>query len=144
MSHDDIRAALGAATPGPWESTPLGSEGYTVTGAPDPGATGVRAKVRLRIARFGYQDWDTDRANAELVANAPEWLDDLLAEVGLLRTLKHRHEQTITELAARAEAAEQAAQRVRGLAGELRAKHYLAPTATADAILRALDGGEQP
>ena len=47
------------------------------------------------------------------------------------------------QLAARAEAAEQAAQRVRGLAGELRAKHYLAPTATADAILRALDGGEQ-
>ena len=139
-----VLAAPDDATPGPWESTPLGSEGYTVTGAPDPGATGVRAKVRLRIARFGYQDWDTDRANAELVANAPEWLDDLLAEVGLLRTLKHRHEQTITELAARAEAAEQAAQRVRGLAGELRAKHYLAPTATAGAILRALDGGEQP
>ena len=111
MNHDAIRAALAAATPGPWDAKPLGSEGYAVMGAPDPDAPGVCAKMRRRIARFGYQDWDTDRANAELVAKAPTWLAELLAEVDLLRTLKHRHEQTITELAARAEAAEQAVQR---------------------------------
>ena len=61
----------------------------------------------------------------------------LLAEVDRLRTLKHRHEQTITELAARAEAAEQAVQRVRDLA----AIGSLWSTA-ARRILRALDGGE--
>lgn len=83
-SHDDIREALASATPGPWDAKPLGSEGYAVTGAPDPDAHGVRAKMRRRIARFGYQDWDTDRANAELVANAPTWLAELLAEVDRL------------------------------------------------------------
>ena len=84
MNTDEIRAALAAATPGPWDAKPLGSEGYAVTGAPDPDAPGVRAKMRRRIARFGYQDWDTDRANAELVANAPTWLAELLAEVDAL------------------------------------------------------------
>ena len=101
MSADEIRAALAAATPGLWHANPLGSEGYAVTGAPDPDAHGVRAKMRRRIARFGYQDWDTDRANAELVANAPTWLAELLAEVD--------------RLTARAESAEQAVQRVREL-----------------------------
>lgn len=85
MNTDEIRAALAAATPGPWDAKPLGSEGYAVTGAPDPDAPGVRAKMRRRIARFGYQDWDTDRANAELVAKAPTWLAELLAEVDRLR-----------------------------------------------------------
>ena len=87
-SHDDIREALAAATPGPWDAKPLGSEGYAVTGAPDPDAHGVRAKMRRRIARFGYQDWDTDRTNAELVANAPTWLAELLAEVDRLTRWK--------------------------------------------------------
>ncbi len=126
MSHEHIREALGRATPGPWDANPLGSEGFVVTGAPDPGATGVRAKVRSRIARFGYQDWDTDRANAELVAHAPEWLAELLAEVDALT--------------ARAEAAEQTIQRVRELAQHYDGRAY---TDATGAILRALDGGEQ-
>ena len=101
-SHDDIKAALEAATPGPWESITLGSEGFTVTGAPDTSAPGVRAMLRRRIARVGYQDWDTDSANAHLVAHAPKWLAELLAEVDALT--------------ARAEAAEATVRRVRRLA----------------------------
>lgn len=119
MNADEIRAALAAATPGPWNAEPLGSEGYVVTGAPDPDAHGVRAKMRRRIARFGYQDWDTDRANAELVANAPTWLAELLAEVdSTRRELGDVHVSLYSEIAmltARAEAAEQAVQRVREL-----------------------------
>ena len=42
MNHDEIRAALAAATPGPWDAKPLGSEGYAVTGAPDPDAPAAR------------------------------------------------------------------------------------------------------
>lgn len=144
MSHEHIREALGRATPGPWESTPLGSEGYTVTGAPDPGATGVRAKVRLRIARFGYQDWDTDRANAHLIANAPTWLAELLAEVdNARRELGDVHVSLYSEIAmltARAEAAEQTIQRVRELAQHYDGRAY---TDATGAILRALDGGER-
>ena len=143
MNHDEIRAALAAATPGPWDAKPLGSEGYAVTGAPDPDALGVRAKMRRRIARFGYQDWDADRANAELVANAPTWLAELLAEVDRLTRWKAAH-----ALRARAEAAEQAVQRVREFAEQGRefadrtmddaAAHWA--RSAADGIIRALDG----
>ena len=128
MNHDEIRAALAAATPGPWDAKPLGSEGYAVTGAPDPDAPGVRAKMRRRIARFGYQDWDTDRANAELIANAPTWLAELLAEVD--------------RLTARAEAAEQAVERVRELAEYWSVSGNSWRKAAARQFLHALDGGE--
>ena len=175
MNHDEIRAALAAATPGPWDAKPLGSEGYAVTGAPDPDALGVRAKMRRRIARFGYQDWDADRANAELVANAPTWLAELLAEVDRLTRWKTEMitvlhglqdlgkvlglplgEQITGETAAeaahalraRAEAAEQAVQRVREFAEQGRefadrtmddaAAHWA--RSAADGIIRALDG----
>ena len=175
MNADEIRAALAAATPGPWDAKPLGSEGYAVTGAPDPDALGVRAKMRRRIARFGYQDWDADRANAELVANAPTWLAELLAEVDRLTRWKTEMitvlhglqdlgkvlglplgEQITGETAAeaahalraRAEAAEQAVQRVREFAEQGRefadrtmddaAAHWA--RSAADGIIRALDG----
>ena len=164
MNTDEIRAALAAATPGPWDAKPLGSEGYAVTGAPDPDAPGVRAKMRRRIARFGYQDWDTDRANAELVAKAPTWLAELLAEVDRLTSAVHMYADKLAEheceAAAVAElgvaleetannaadyfdralAAEQAVERVRDYAAYLNTlaggdRHY------AIGILRALDGG---
>lgn len=86
-------------------------------------------------------------ADPELQHKAADWLAELLAEVDeARRELGDVHVSLYSEIAmltARAEAAEATVRRVRGLAGELRAKHYLAPTATADAILRALDGGEQ-
>ena len=68
-------------------------------------------------------------------------IERLTADLGRCREQHGYAVDRAQQHQARAEAAEQAAQRVRGLAGELRAKHYLAPTATADAILRALDGG---
>ena len=132
MSHDDIRAALESRTDLPWRPSHDGP----VATRPSDTYDVLDNDGETVAASLFYLD-------AHLIANAPTWLAELLGEVGLLRTLKHRHEQTITELAARAEAAEATVRRVRGLAGELRAKHYLAPTATADAILRALDGGEQ-
>ena len=52
------------ATPGPWVEHVLGSEGYDVRTAENlPGRL-----RRARIARFGYETWEADRANAEYVA----------------------------------------------------------------------------
>lgn len=78
---DDIRAALAKATPGPWEARVLGSEGYAIDGSVDPSAASLRSRMPRRVARCGYLDWDTDKANAHLIANAPTWLAELLAEV---------------------------------------------------------------
>ena len=169
MNHEEIRAALAVATPGPWDAKPLGSEGYAVTGAPDPDAPGVRAKMRRRIARFGYQDWDTDRANAELVANTPTWLAELLAEVDRLTRWKAEALPVMTglqelgkalgltlgesitgpsavdaahALRARAEAAEQAVERVRELAEYWSVSGNSWRKAAARQFLHALDGGE--
>ena len=103
VNHDEIRAALATATPGPWQV-------YESMQA-DTFVYGPRGILRDDIIAGPTYN----RENAHLIAHAPEWLADLLGEVDLLRTLKHRHEQTITELAARAEAAEQAVQRVREL-----------------------------
>ena len=100
MNHDEIRAALAAATPGPWT--------YLADEHKDDGLVWRLGAGCEDICRLHYPG---QAADAHLIAHAPEWLADLLGEVDLLRTLKHRHEQTITELAARAEAAEQAVQR---------------------------------
>ena len=87
--------------------------------------------------------WTPDEADND--ATAELYIKNRLAEVdNARRELGDGHVSLYSEIAmltARAKAAEATVRRVRGLAGELRAKHYLAPTATADAILRALDGG---
>lgn len=120
MSHDDIRAALEMS--GEWCR-------WAVAGDPAYGCS---------------CDYSTmSAADAHLVANAPEWLAELLAEVDALT--------------ARAEAAEAAVQRARDLSAALgregRAMARLGgilrqgmADSAADAaarILRALDGGEQ-
>lgn len=73
-----IRARLDAATPGPWREMCMGSEGYHVY--EDVSTTG---KLRRKLtARCTYEDWETDKANASLIANAPAdlaWLLDALA-----------------------------------------------------------------
>ena len=76
MSHDDIRAALEAATPGDWSAEALGSEGFAVYAPPREGS-----RRRQHIARFGWLEWEADKANAHLIASAPTWLAELLAEV---------------------------------------------------------------
>ena len=88
-SHDDIRAALEAATPGPWQYE-CGDNG------PDEWAD----MPDVLIAGRGLGDGMND-ADARLIGHAPEWLAELLAEVDALT--------------ARAEAAEQAIQLVREL-----------------------------
>lgn len=63
-----IAEALGVeevATPGPWEPYVLGSEGYDLR-SENP----ANPRRRLRVARFGYEDWDTDKANAEAASLA--------------------------------------------------------------------------
>lgn len=154
--HGDIKAALEAATPEPWD--------YHADQHRDDGRVWRLGGDGDDICRLAYPDREAD---AHLIANAPTWLAELLAEVESLARWKTEALPVITglqelgsalgiplgkritgpdalaavkALTARAEAAEQAVQRVRGLAGELRAKRYLTPTATADAILRALDG----
>ena len=85
MNHDEIRAALAAATPGPWQV-------YESMQA-DTFVYGPRGILRDDIIAGPTYS----RENAHLIANAPTWLAELLAEVD--------------RLAARAEAAEQAVQR---------------------------------
>ena len=89
MNHDEIRAALAAATPGPWQV-------YESMQA-DTFVYGPRGILRDDIIAGPTYS----RENAHLIANAPTWLAELLAEVD--------------RLAARAEAAEQAIQLVREL-----------------------------
>jgi hypothetical protein len=60
-----LRALAETATPGPWTENVLGSEGYDVRANPDPSGNPIR---RIRVAKFGYEKWETDRANAEYVA----------------------------------------------------------------------------
>jgi hypothetical protein len=75
-----MRQRAEAASDGPWEALALGSEGYAVL-AERPAED--RRRSRLRVARLGWEDWDTDRANAEHIASWPpavavavaDWLD---------------------------------------------------------------------
>jgi hypothetical protein len=57
-----LRERAEAATPGPWEPYVLGSEGYDVRG---PRTERLRP---TRVARLGYQQWGTDKANAAYIA----------------------------------------------------------------------------
>jgi hypothetical protein len=61
-----VRATAAAASTGPWDATVLGSEGYDVRAQRPPTAGRLS---RLRVARCGYEDWETDKANAEHIAS---------------------------------------------------------------------------
>jgi hypothetical protein len=63
LDLEALRSIAEAATPGHWTANVLGSEGYAVVAEHPNG--GLR---RLRVSRHGYEDWDTDKANAEHVA----------------------------------------------------------------------------
>lgn len=69
-----MRERAEAASAGPWEPNVLGSEGYDVR-ATRPRSSGRSS--RLRVARCGYEEWETDKANAEHIAS---W-DPLMAFV---------------------------------------------------------------
>ena len=91
MSAETLRRAAAlmreraeAATPGPWLADVLGSEGYAVrevNGKPQPGS---RIPRPVRVARCGYEEWGTDKANAAHIASwhpavalaVAGWLDD--------------------------------------------------------------------
>lgn len=61
-----MRERAGKATPGPWLANVLGSEGYAVTKDRDLSGPPRR---RIRVARCGHEDWDTDKHNAEHIAS---------------------------------------------------------------------------
>lgn len=62
-----------AATPGPWEEMCLGSEGYQILHRED-------GRLRPdRVARLGQMDWDSDKANAELLPALRNAAPDLIA-----------------------------------------------------------------
>ena len=83
MSHEDIRAALAAATPGPWAVTLWNLSGWMPK---------LWAEDQLPIEERGPfaagSVMGTSReqrdADAHLIANAPTWLAELLAEVDRL------------------------------------------------------------
>lgn len=145
MSHDDIRAALEAATPGDWSAEALGSEGFAVYAPPREGS-----RRRQHIARFGWLEWEADKANAHLIASAPTWLAELLAENELLTALTEAMASLVKastrlvqidrdDARARAEAAEQAIQRVRDMPATPPSGGYY--MVSMRDVLRALDGG---
>jgi hypothetical protein len=61
-----MRERAEAAADGPWAAVVLGSEGYAVLG--DRPAEDRRLS-RLRVARLGWEDWDTDKSDAEHIAS---------------------------------------------------------------------------
>ncbi len=65
-----IREALKAATPGPWKVSD--SHGLCVAAS---------AKLAPLVADMSTKDWEGDRADAHLIANAPTWLAELLEEL---------------------------------------------------------------
>ena len=94
MNHDEIRAALAAATPGPWAwlyPDQCCRDGYC-----------IKSKADLDTCDGVTHAMKALHADVVLIANTPTWLAELLAEVD--------------QLTARAEAAEQAIQRVREFA----------------------------
>jgi len=172
MSHDDIRAALAAATPGPWRTHDFGHPGeqepssivvhtgkFDWNDVQDPDGTSAIAWMPA----WGRQDSD----NAHLIANAPTWLADLLAEVDRLTRWKAEALPVMTglqelgkalgltlgesitgpsavdaanALRARAEAAERKLAEVREITEHYSGRTYT--TGCPDSILRALDGGD--
>ena len=63
------RALLAVGTERPWVEGVLGSEGYEVRG-PAFAPEGSRIPRRPRVARCGYEAWETDKANAALIVAA--------------------------------------------------------------------------
>lgn len=178
MSHDDIRAALEAASPQPWK--PIYLEGTDPHDVPIEDATGdyICASPDDGV-RGGHS-----AADAHLIANAPTWLAELLAENERLAVdaerareqygyavdrVQHHQERAekaefeldqlrlsddykpegvdivmakLRDYERRAEAAEQTIQRVRWQCDSWSHGNSWNKAAR-NAILRALDGGEQ-
>ena len=173
MSTADIRAALAAATPGP-----------LVAFRANPRTDDPDRREWIGVTREIATDYDPDvfssrncsKADAELYANAPTWLADLLAEVDRLSRWKAEALPVMTglqelgkalgltlgesitspsavdaahALRARAEAAEQAVERVRELHPPTRDETaatewcYTCLLPYPCTTIRALDGGEQ-
>jgi len=188
MSYDEIKAALAAATPGPWywrntqDPMLMGGRAMLVMSFERMGMQGAQPLFRdgRNIMQPGGRANLNDFPDAHLIANAPTWLAALLAEVDrltrwrteMLEVLRGLQElgkalglplgEQITGQAAvvalqdereshgaaiaRAEAAEQAVQRVRALAYDWRHQPTNSDTeqqiADGTSILRALDGGD--
>lgn len=58
-----LRKVAEAATPGEWDASCIGSEGYHLMATNTDGP-----KRRIVVARCTYEKWETDRANAEHIA----------------------------------------------------------------------------
>jgi hypothetical protein len=72
-----LRQIVEAATPGPWDTYAVGSEGF--------GVFGQRGARRHRITLVGHGAWEDVKVDARLIALAPE-LASLCLEMGdLLR-----------------------------------------------------------
>lgn len=79
MSTDlsEIRAALAAATPGPWEA-----EGRGVGQCGEPWGDVVSTRVDCMAYCYGGTGSAIESpADAHLIANAPAWLAELVARV---------------------------------------------------------------
>ena len=78
LDLEPIKERLAAATPGPWKAKEDSWDGYSVV--IDDSGPGVSI-----IAEQIGQGWDEGRGDAEFIANAPEYIAALVAEVERLR-----------------------------------------------------------
>jgi len=146
MSHEEIRAALAAATDGPWArwadmDGAAEMRGLLMVGIADEVIPAGEVLVDTREPDGSSPVAECYTAeDAHLIANAPTWLADLLAEVSLRQTLLQLRGETIDALAARAEAAEDKLAKVREIAEHYSGRTYT--TGCSDSILRVMDGGE--
>lgn len=79
MDLQPIKEALNKATPGPWRQ---GTPEHLIFGARTPNGGGYGGVAR---ASARYMNRSERLANAHLIANAPTWLAQLVAEVEQLR-----------------------------------------------------------
>jgi hypothetical protein len=89
-SADEVRAALAAATPGPWWREEDENHIYSRQTEPVIGHPWV--EVYKRVTTFDYDTLPTE-ADAHLIANAPTWLTALLAALDEVTAERDRYER---------------------------------------------------
>jgi hypothetical protein len=97
MNIKQIRAALAAATPGPWRHDPTKErrEGASGCGSWPKRSEGVFSPDNMMtIAVTGPSDDKQSMADAHLIANAPTWLAALCDEIERRDALLRRYEDS--------------------------------------------------
>lgn len=97
----EIREALEAATPGPWEARAWGidtNDKYSVAQIGEDEKEIATVWKGIRYPNMPEISDEEAKVNAHLIANAPEWLRQLLAEREALKAEVERLERHIENI----------------------------------------------